>query len=68
MLNPVTRALLDALGIDKRAPLPRFAAQTFRQQMRNTRQPAQTRKAVFFPGAATWTCTIPVPAWIWSGH
>ena len=50
MLNPVTRALLDALGIDKRAPLPRFAAQTFRQQMRNTRQPAQTRKAVFFPG------------------
>ena len=50
MLNPVTRALLDALGIDKRAPLPRFAAQTFRQQMRNIRQPAQTRKAVFFPG------------------
>lgn len=50
MLNPVTRALLDALGIDKRAPLPRFAAQTFRQQMRNVRQPAQTRKAVFFPG------------------
>ena len=50
MLNPVTRALLDALGIDKRAPLPRFAAQTFRQQMRNIRQPAQPRKAVFFPG------------------
>lgn len=50
MLNPVTRAVLDALGIDKRAPLPRFASQTFRQQARGFRQSGQNRKVVFFPG------------------
>lgn len=50
MLNPVTRALLDALGIDKRAPLPRFAGQTFRQQARGFKQSGQRRKVVFFPG------------------
>lgn len=50
MLNPVTRALLDALGIDKRAPLPAFAPKTFRQLLKNYKQPSLRKKIVFFPG------------------
>ena len=50
MRNPVTRAALDALGIDKRAPLPAFAPRTFRQMLRQTRQPGHKRRVVFYPG------------------
>ena len=50
MLNPVTRMVLDALGIDKRAPLPAFAPQTFRQLMRHVHQPDHKRSVVFYPG------------------
>lgn len=50
MLNPVTRYLLDRLGIDRRAPLPPFAPKTFRQMLRTIKQPALPRKVVFFPG------------------
>ena len=50
MLNPVTRTVLDALGIDKRAPLPAFAPQTFRQLMQHVHQPDLKRSVVFYPG------------------
>lgn len=51
MLNPVTRVLLDALGIHKRAPLPPFAARSFRQTFCRLGQPRRKHKrVVFFPG------------------
>lgn len=50
MLNPVTRFLLDQLGIDKRAPLPPFARHSFRRQFRQLHQPSRTRRIAFFPG------------------
>lgn len=50
MLNPVTRLVLDQLGIDKRSPLPKFAPKTFKQLFRNLEQPDLPRKVVFFPG------------------
>ena len=50
MLNPLTRKVLDMFGIDKRAPLPPFAPKTFRQLVRELKQPALPRKVVFFPG------------------
>lgn len=50
MLNPVTRLMLDMLGIDKRAPLPPFAKQTFRQMFKQIKQPELSKKIVFFPG------------------
>ena len=50
MLNPVTRKVLDMLGIDRRAPLPPFAPKTFRQLARKLEQPSLPRKVVFFPG------------------
>lgn len=50
MLNPLTRAILDKLGIDRRAPLPPFAPRTFRQLLRRLRQPECARKVLFFPG------------------
>ncbi|MBD5552868.1 MAG: anaerobic glycerol-3-phosphate dehydrogenase subunit C [Desulfovibrio sp.] len=50
MLNPLTRAVLDAFGIDKRAPLPKFAKKTFRQMLKKAQQPELPRKVVFYPG------------------
>lgn len=50
MLNPLTRYILDELGIDKRAPLPAFAKKTFRQLIKNIPQKTSSRKVVFFPG------------------
>ncbi|MBD5642000.1 MAG: 4Fe-4S binding protein, partial [Desulfovibrio sp.] len=50
MLNPLTRFALDKLGIDKRAPLPKFAFRTFRQLLKKVKQPELSRKIVFFPG------------------
>lgn len=50
MLNPLTRKVLDMFGIDKRAPLPAFAPKTFRQLVRELKQPSLPRKVVFFPG------------------
>lgn len=50
MLNPLTRFILDKLGIDKRAPLPSFAPKTFRQSLRAYTQPVLDRKVLFFPG------------------
>lgn len=50
MLNPVTRYVLDKLGIDKRAPLPKFVSRTFRQMLKKVEQPDLPRKIVFFPG------------------
>lgn len=50
MLNPLTRYCLDRLGIDKRAPLPKFASKTFRQMLKKVEQPQLSKKVVFFPG------------------
>lgn len=50
MLNPLTRAILDKFGIDKRAPLPKFAPKTFRQMLKEVEQPDAQRQIVFFPG------------------
>lgn len=50
MLNPLTRRLLDMLGIAAAAPLPKFAAQTFKQRMRTYPQPPSQRQVVLFPG------------------
>ena len=50
MLNPVTRYVLDQLGIDKRAPLPAFAKKTFRQAFKKIDQGSHSRKVVFVPG------------------
>ncbi len=50
MLNPLTRIILDQIGIDKRAPLPPFAPKTFKQLLKTVEQPKLSRKVVFFPG------------------
>ncbi len=50
MLNPLTRGMLDALGIDKRASLPTFAPRTFRQMMTHVRQPGHKNTVIYFPG------------------
>ena len=48
---PVTRNMLDLLGIAKEAPLPEFAAQNFRTLFRHYRQPENLPRSVaFFPG------------------
>ena len=49
-LSPV-RLLLDKAGIGRKAPLPDFAAKSFRGQFPDIKQPAGLpRKVVFFPG------------------
>ena len=48
---PVTRNVLDWLGIAKEAPLPEFAPQRFSTLFRQYRQPENLpRSVVFFPG------------------
>ena len=50
MLNPLTRRVLDVLGVHHKSPLPAFAPRTFRQQFQKLKQPASPRKVVYFPG------------------
>ncbi|MGN0008132.1 MAG: anaerobic glycerol-3-phosphate dehydrogenase subunit C [Desulfovibrionaceae bacterium] len=50
MLNPASRWALDRLGVSAQAPLPRFAARTFRRQLRTFAQPDASKSVVFFPG------------------
>lgn len=50
MLNPLTRLTLNRLGIDSRAPLPKFAPTTFRQLLKKIEQPKLDKKVLFFPG------------------
>lgn len=50
MLNPLSRTLLDILGIDARASLPRFAPRTFRKLVQRLSQPENGKKVVIFPG------------------
>ncbi|MDO5484613.1 MAG: anaerobic glycerol-3-phosphate dehydrogenase subunit C [Desulfovibrionaceae bacterium] len=50
MNNACTRRVLDWLGIHKNAPLPPFAARSFRQEVRRLVQTRQEKQVVFFPG------------------
>lgn len=51
MTNPLTRLLLDAFGIDRRAPMPVFAPESFSTLMaKRTLSRKLTKKVVFFPG------------------
>lgn len=53
MLNPVTRAVLAALGISAQAPLPVFAPKNFRtlfKQRDKQHSPKNGKSVVFFPG------------------
>ncbi len=50
MKNPLTRLALHGLGVHKKAPLPSFAAKTFRAQFRQIKQTAGHSSVVFFPG------------------
>ncbi len=52
--SKAARALLDrTLGIDSRAPLPRFAGRTFGSWARRRRAPAAERTVVYFHGCST---------------
>ncbi|HET8999016.1 MAG TPA: anaerobic glycerol-3-phosphate dehydrogenase subunit C [bacterium] len=54
--NPISRWLADAwLGIDRRAPLPRFSLHTFPGPVRSKWSPASNprRRVVYFHGCAT---------------
>lgn len=55
--NPLTRLVLDAFGVDRRAPMPVFVPQSFTEWLaahNAALSPAEhaklTKKAVFFPG------------------
>lgn len=50
MNNPLTRTVLDACGVDARAPLPVFAGTSFKTQFKRLAQVPSARKVVFFPG------------------
>lgn len=52
MLNPLTRQLLQLLGISPKAPLPSFAPKSFRTLMQHKARKVKnsSRKVVFFPG------------------
>lgn len=56
MINPLTRWALDRLGIDKRAPMPVFAPESFhaRLRRRERQKPRPVRpvsgQVIFFPG------------------
>ena len=52
--SPLARTLVDrTLGIDARAPLPRFAGSTFSSWARRHRPPATERSIVYFHGCST---------------
>ncbi len=54
MKNPLSREILHAFGVHKKAPLPSFAQKTFRSQFKNIKQNVSDKNAqgsvVFFPG------------------
>ncbi len=51
MNNPLSRLALDALGIEKRAPLPSFASLAARKALRREKRPdADSKNVVLFPG------------------
>ena len=50
MLNPLTRKVLDKIGIAAEAPLPAFAPARFRDRLAGTYQGMQPRKVALFPG------------------
>jgi glycerol-3-phosphate dehydrogenase subunit C len=50
MANPVTRRILEAIGITGSRPLPPYARRTFLRQYGKLRQQPFADKVVFFPG------------------
>lgn len=51
MANPLSRLVLHALGIEKRAPLPRFGSLALRRELSRKREAKPGAKTVvFFPG------------------
>ncbi|HEY3425015.1 MAG TPA: anaerobic glycerol-3-phosphate dehydrogenase subunit C [Negativicutes bacterium] len=50
MSNPISKAIMQRIGIAAKAPLPKYAAQTFIQQFRSLKQQSFVDKVVFFPG------------------
>jgi glycerol-3-phosphate dehydrogenase subunit C len=54
LANPWVRSLVDrTLGIDRRAPLPRFARRTFQSWARRHRAPAASRRVAYFHACGT---------------
>lgn len=49
MHNPVTRLILDGIGISKKAPVPKFDKH-FRLVYKKLKQPKLDKKIVYFPG------------------
>ena len=50
MNNPLTRAILDRLGIARAATLPAFAGASVRERFRKLEQPDLPKKVALFPG------------------
>jgi len=50
MTNPLSRLVLDWLGVDRRAPMPVFAAKSFMRLFAGLAQRPSSRKVVLFPG------------------
>jgi glycerol-3-phosphate dehydrogenase subunit C len=50
MNNPLSRAVLDRMGIDRRAPLPSFASLGQRRRLRKKRPVRRSGQVVLFPG------------------
>ena len=48
--NPLSRAVLDCLGLDRRAPLPSFAPLAQRRRLSRRSPGRRAKKAVLFPG------------------
>lgn len=50
MSNPVSKLILDKIGISRHASLPRFAPKQFPALFKAYKQPELTKKVVFYPG------------------
>lgn len=50
MSNPLSKLMMQQIGIAPKAPLPPYAAQTFQKQFAALRQKSSENKVVFFPG------------------
>ena len=50
MTNPLTRLILDKMGIDRRAPMPVFARHSFPALFRKLPLRVSSKKVIFFPG------------------
>ncbi len=48
--NPLVRMVLDKVGIDRRAGMPRYAKRPFRSLLKRLDQPKTGRKVALFPG------------------